>query len=99
MAERLIWWFKNRIEFDHIHDTECHFFDQVSLSNTKSSLTVQLSFVTTPWFCFAGYAIENEQLGFMVTSYPERNVSDFLQCAEDSVNDLHKVLSGEDFRS
>ena len=49
-------------------------------------------------FSPTGYGIQNDYLGLVVTTYPERNGSDFVEAFRQSVDDLHDVLQGNDNR-
>lgn len=44
---------------------------------------------------FLGYSIDDNRIGFNVTSYPPAtNVGEFIQCLSDSLDDLHDILEG-----
>ena len=47
----------------------------------------------------SGYAIEDTQLGCVVTTYkPTQIACDFVDAFRQSVEDMHSVLSGNNFR-
>ncbi|XP_071081825.1 carnitine O-palmitoyltransferase 2, mitochondrial-like [Haliotis cracherodii] len=42
-----------------------------------------------------GYSIENNRIGFNITSYPPpRDVRDFIQCCSNSLDDIYDILEG-----
>lgn len=46
-----------------------------------------------------GYAIQDERLGCNSTAYlPDTNVSEFVECVRQSVNEMHSILLGKDFQ-
>ena len=47
---------------------------------------------------FVGYSIDNDELGCIVTSYPDRDVHGFLDCVKSSLTDMKSVLDGKDFK-
>lgn len=42
-----------------------------------------------------GYGVHDEWIGCNVSSYPERNVHEFLQCVHKSLEDIFSVLEGK----
>ena len=51
-------------------------------------------------FLFTGYAVEDERIGFNVTSYPpSTNVHEFKDCLKQSLDDIYDVFNGNTPRS
>lgn len=45
-----------------------------------------------------GYGIEDSQLGTQVTTYPTRDGAEFVRHLDKVLDDLHTVLSGNNFK-
>ena len=51
-------------------------------------------------FLITGYAVEDERIGFNVTSYPpSTNVHEFKDCLKQSLDDIYDVFNGNTPRS
>ena len=50
-------------------------------------------------FSIAGYGVNDDHLGYIVTAYPpHKDVHGLLDCMNSAVQDMHTVFEGRDFK-